>query len=250
MEDGGTNPAVQGRRLRTELRKARLAAGLTQDQAAGEMDSSPSKIIRIENGSVKVSTNDLKAFLNIYRIADEDRREEFLALARGAKARSWWSQYRHVAPKDLLEFIEEESIAAAMISFQPLLVPGLLQTEGYARASIRSLDPRLTTEQAEARVELRMRRQELLVRPDPPELHFILGEAVIRAVVGGHDVMRPQIRSLMDMPRKRDLTIRVVPFGAGIHFGMLTPFVVFEFPDESGQGVLYLESPDHPQRSG
>jgi transcriptional regulator with XRE-family HTH domain len=244
MGDGGANQAVAARRLRTELRDARVAAGLTQEQVAEAMDVSPSKIIRIENGSVKVSKSDLEAMLNHYKIVDDAKREELLALGGEARKRSWWSQYRQVAAKGMLEFIQEESAASGVISFQPLLVPGLLQTEQYAHSSIRSLDPRLTTKQVDARVELRMRRQELFRRDDPPQMHFILGEAVVRTLVGGKEVMRGQIRHLIDRVGESYMTVQIVPFSAGIHFGMLTPFVVLEFQDEGDHDVLYLENPD------
>lgn len=249
MADDGVNPAVRGRRLRTELRNARVAAGKTQAQVAIALDWSKSKVIRIENGSVGVSTTDLKAMLGQYQIVEEDRIEELVALAQGSRARAqpptreWWSQYKRVVSKDLLDLIANESAASSTINFQPLLVPGLLQTEEYARASIRMLDPSLTNEAVDARVEIRMRRRELLDRANPSRLHFILGEAVVRTAVGGKDIMGRQIHALFEAAKRRNVTLRVVPFSAGIRFGMLTPFVVFEFPGEADQDVLYLESP-------
>src|ERR1700689_4204887 len=135
MADGdGPSPAVQRRRLRAELRKARLEAGLTQDQVAVAMDWSLSKLIRIENGSVGISTNDLKAILRLYKIVEADRTSDLVALARAARERSWWSVYRDVAPPRLLQLIEYEAASFITRNFQPLLVPGLLQTEDYARA--------------------------------------------------------------------------------------------------------------------
>lgn len=243
MADDGPNPAVQARRLRTELRRARLAAGVTQEQVAAAMDWSLSKIIRIENGSVGVSIPDVKAMLGLYQVVDGDRVDDLVALARGAKKRTWWDSYRQTVPQRLLKFIEYESAASSEINFQPLLVPGLLQTEEYARTSIGQLDPRLTHEQVEARVDIRMRRQELLQVAEPPRLHFVVGEAVVRHEVGGKGVMRRQIHSLIDIAGKRYVTIQVWPFSAGIRFGMLTPFVVIEFPDAADEDVLYLDNP-------
>src|SRR5580704_7099732 len=131
-----TSPVVQRRRLRTELRRARLDAGLTQEQVATAMDWSLSKLIRIENGTVGISMNDLKAILAHYKITDDRRSAELIALSRGARERSWWNSYRDVAPR-LIQLIEYEAAAFIARNFQPLIVPGLLQTEEYARTSIR-----------------------------------------------------------------------------------------------------------------
>src|ERR1700753_2695944 len=135
-----TSPVVQRRRLGGGPRRARLETGLTQDQVASAMDWSLSKLIRIENGTVTISTNDLKAVLAHYKITDEDRTANFLALARGARERSWWSNYRDVASPRLLQLIEYEAASIITRNFQPLLVPGLLQTKEYARNVYRGLN--------------------------------------------------------------------------------------------------------------
>jgi transcriptional regulator with XRE-family HTH domain len=235
-------PVVQRRRLRTELRKARQEASLTQEQVAAAMDWSLSKIIRIENGSVSISTNDLKALLRHYQIVDADRTGELVALARAARERSWWSVYRDVASPRLLQFIEYEAAAVITRNFEPLLIPGLLQTEEYARAVIRQFYERPTAERVDSLMELRMKRQELLDRADPPLLFFVLDEAVIRRLVGGKAVMRRQVRQLAEMASRPNVTVEVVPFSAGVHAGMNGSFVVLEFPDAEDDDVLYLES--------
>lgn len=237
------SPVVQRRRLRTELRKARQDSGQTQDQVALAMDWSLSKVIRIEAGSVGISTNDLKVLLRHYKIVDPARTEELIALARAARERSWWSMYRDVAPPGLLQLIGYESAASIRRNFEPLLVPGLLQTEEYARAVIRGLDDQAPAERVDTRVEIRMRRQELVDRANPPLLFFILDEAVVRRVVGSKGIMRRQIRRLIELADRPNVTIEVVPFGAGVHPGLKGSFVVLEFPDAADDDVLYLESP-------
>jgi transcriptional regulator with XRE-family HTH domain len=239
----GLSPVVQRRRLRTELRKAREEAGLTQEQVADAMEWSPSKVIRIEAGTSRITTNDLKALLRHLDIVDAQRTGELLALARAARAPSWWSQYRHIASPGFLQFVEYEAAASATSNFEPLLVPGLLQTEEYARAVIQQFDEQPTAERVDALVKLRMTRQELLERPDPPRLSFILDEAVVRRLVGGRTVMRRQVRHLIQMAKRPNVTIELVPFNAGVHPGMHGPFVVIEFPDTADDDVLYLESP-------
>jgi transcriptional regulator with XRE-family HTH domain len=245
-ESDRLTPVVQRRRLRVELRRARLDAGQTQQDVADAMEWSLSKVIRIEAGSVNISPNDLKALLRYLGIVDAQRTEEFLVLARAARERSWWSGYRSIISSQLFQFLEYEAAASIIRNFEPLLIPGLLQTEDYATAIIRQWDApwgdRSAAEHADSLVELRMRRQDLLDRADPPLLFFILDEAVARRVVGGEAVMHRQIRHLMDMADRPNVTIEVIPFGGGIHPAMAGPFVIHEFPDAADDDVLYLES--------
>jgi transcriptional regulator with XRE-family HTH domain len=240
----GPSPVVQGRRLRNDLRRARQQARKTQDEAAKAMDWSLSKIIRIENGSVGISTNDLKALLDFYGIDDADRINELVALAKAAKERSWWSTYKDIAPPRLLQLIEYEGTAFIIRNFQPLLIPGLLQTEDYARAVIEQFsEEQPAKDHIDAMVALRMKRQELLDRTDAPLAFFILDESVVRRLVGGKTVIRDQVLRLTELARRQNMTIEIVPFTAGVHRGMQGPFVALEFPDEADDDVLYLESP-------
>jgi transcriptional regulator with XRE-family HTH domain len=238
-----TSPVVQRRRLRTELRRARLDIGLTQEQVAAAMDWSLSKLIRIENGSVGISQNDLKAILAHYKITDDERVAELVALSRGARERSWWSDYRDAPPR-LIQLIEYESAAFIIRNFQPLLIPGLLQTEEYAAAMIRNLDAQATDQEVNSGVEIRMRRQQLLQQPELPLAFFILDEAAVRRLVGGEGAMRRQIQRLLDEAEKPTVTIEVIPFSAGAHPGMQGPFMLFEFPDAEDDDALYLEGPN------
>ena len=236
------SPAVQRRRLRTELRKARLGAGLTQEQVAKAMDWSLSKLIRIENGTTAgISTNDLRAILSHYK-ADEYRVAEFLALARASRERTWWSAYRDVAPPRLIQFIEYEEAANPVRNFQDLVVPGLLQTAEYARASTEQLAPGMPADRVEPVIEIRMKRQELLKRPDAPLMFFVMDEAVVRRLVGGKEVMRQQLQRIIDVAGQDNVTVEVVPFTAGLRPGMQTPFVIHEFPDAADDDVLYQET--------
>jgi transcriptional regulator with XRE-family HTH domain len=237
------SPVVQRRRLRTELRRARLDAEQTQEQVATAMDWSLSKLIRIENGTVGISTNDLKAILAHYEITDDKRTAEMLGLARGARERSWWSGYRDAPPR-LIQLIEYESAAFIIRNFQPMLVPGLLQTEEYATTMIRNLVPQAPAEDVKLRVEIRMKRQQLLEQREMPLMFFIMDEAAVRRVVGGPEAMRRQLQRLIDESEKPTVTIEIVPFSAGAHPGMTGPFMLFEFPDAADDDALYLEGPD------
>jgi transcriptional regulator with XRE-family HTH domain len=240
MADGSNpSPIVQRRRLRAELRAARLKAELTQEQVASALDWSLSKVIRIEAGSVGISTTDLKALLSVYGIDDQEYIDKLVALGKAARERGWWSNHRDVLSTELLQLIEYESAAAIARNFQPLVVPGLLQTEEYARAI---LHEHVSGDRVEALVGIRMKRQELLDRPDGPLLFFVLDEAVIRRLVGGKDAMRRQLVRLVELGRRPNVTIEVVPFSAGAHPGLRGPFVVLEFPDPEDDDVLYLEN--------
>jgi transcriptional regulator with XRE-family HTH domain len=237
------SPVVQRRRLRAELRKARLEAGLTQEQVAVAMDWSLSKVIRIEAGSVGISANDLRALLRHYQIADPGRTDELVALAQAARERAWWSGYQDVAPHGLLQLIGYETAASITRTFEPLLVPGLLQTEEYARAVLGEFEERAPVQRMDALVEIRMRRQEIFDRADPPLLFFILDEAIVRRLIGGKAVMRRQIHRLIEVAARPNVTVELVPFSAGAHPGLKGPFVALEFPDPADDDVLYLENP-------
>ncbi len=207
------------------------------------MDWSLSKVIRIEAGSVGISTNDLKVLLRYYKILDPIRTNELIALARAARESPWSSKYRDVVPARLLQFIEYETATYIRREFDHLLVPGLLQTEEYAHAIIQRYVEKPTDEKIEALVEVRMKRQELLTKKvDAPLLFFILDEAVVHRHVGSTAAMRRQIRHLIDMAAPR-LTIEVIPYSSGAHPAMERPFVILEFPDVADDDVLYLESP-------
>lgn len=243
MADSGS-PLVQRRRLRAELRRARQASELTQEQVATQMDWSLSKIIRIEAASSGISANDLKALLHLYAITDPEQVNLLLTLARAARERSWWSAYRDVAPSALLQLIEYESAASAVRQFETTFIPGILQTEDYARAVIQDYyDERPGSDKLRALVELRIRREDLFDTDNRPSFQFMLDEAVIRRLVGGSSVMRHQLRRLIEVANKPNVTVEVIPFSAGLHPGMNGPFEIIEFADPSDSDIVFLESP-------
>ena len=235
----GQSPAMPQRRLRAELRSGRVSAELTQQQVADAIDWSLSKVIRIENGSVAISVNDLRALLQLYGMAD--RADELVDVAREARERSWWSQYRGIASSALIQYIEFESAASTVRSFQPLLVPGLLQTPDYARAVFGGFAPEHMVEDL---IKVRLKRQELLRRAKPPTLYNVVDEGVVRHLVGGPAVMRNQLQHLADLASRPNITLAIVPFAAGVHPAMRSPFVILEFPDAQDDDVLYLENPN------
>lgn len=238
-EDAG-NPAVQGRRLRAALRQARQDADLTQEQVAAAEDWSLSKIVRIESGSVRVATTDLRALLQLYKISDDAQVQRFEAMARQARQRPWWLAYQEFASKRYVEFVGFEQVSQATLHFQPLFVPGILQTRDYATAIIWRLARELTPERAHGLLDLRMRRQQLLEEADPPPQSFIIDESVLRRTVESEKVMQAQLDRLIDLTARPKITIQVLPFTAGPAYGMQSSFVIHKLPDLD---VLYLEGP-------
>ena len=207
------------------------------------MDWSLSKLIRIENGTVGISTNDLKAILQHYKIVDESRTTELLTLSRAAKERSWWSVYRDSASPRLLQLIEYEAAAFITRNFQPLVVPGLIQTEEYARTSIRRMAPQISESRVDTLVEIRMTRQQILQRSDSPLMFFIMDEGAVHRVVGGTDAKKRQLQHMIDISEMPNVTIEVVPFSVGVLPGLQAPFLIYEFPDAADDDVLFLERP-------
>lgn len=240
MEDGAS-PLLLRRRLRNELRAARLEMGLTQEQVAAAMEWSLSKMNRIEKAKTGISANDLRALLPLYGITARDRTEELLGLARGSRqGRS--RRYSDLAPVTLLELIDYESAASSISQFEPMGVPGILQTEEYALAVLRVFyGDRGPAERVPALVDLRTRRRDLLFRENAPAFSFVLDESVIRRLVGSPAVMRGQLTQLISLADLPNVTIRVMPFTAGPHPGMRGPFKVIEFDDAPGENVVFLE---------
>jgi transcriptional regulator with XRE-family HTH domain len=223
------SPALR-RRLRVELRRARTKANLTQKDVAEALDWSPSKVIRIESGQVAISTTDLKALLSEYGVSDGEVVADLVDLARNSKKQPW-SQYKDVLSPEIQAYFGYESSASIIRHFEPLLVPGLLQTEQYTRVLLaKAFDfPERKTERL---VEARRERQELLVREDPPEAFFIIDEAVIRRPIGDSEVMVGQLEHLLSLMELPQVVLQIVTFATGAYEGLQGPFALLEFADQ------------------
>ncbi|HEV2778586.1 MAG TPA: helix-turn-helix transcriptional regulator [Actinophytocola sp.] len=234
----GNSPTVRRRRLASELRRLREAAGLTIDEVGDKLECSASKISRIETGHVGVTPRDVRDMLELYPV-DEDQREALVQLAREARKKGWWHAYNEVFTG---AFVGLESDAAFLHAHQALLVPGLLQTEDYMRAVMKAIRPDHREEEIERKVAARLTRQKLLTDAQPPEYWAIIDEAVLRRVVGGPEVMRGQLRRLIEVGSLPHVTLQVVPFGAGAHAGMEGPFMILGFPEPADPDVVYVEN--------
>jgi len=245
------SPTAGRRRLRNALRQARDAAGLTQENVAEEMDWSLSKVIRIETGVVSISTNDLRELLRLYRIDDPEQVRELVELARIGRRKPWWTRYKDVVPQQYLSYIGLEDECNALRLYYPFSLPGLFQTEEFARAVLNAVVPPhlsrgtevapLTQADMEARVQLRMVRQEkVLGREVPPEITAILDEAVLHRQVGGPEVLRRQLLHLVALASNPHIRIHVLPFTARV-VTMLSAFTILSFPDPSDTDVVSTE---------
>jgi transcriptional regulator with XRE-family HTH domain len=234
------DPAALRRRLQKDLRTYRSEAQMTQRDVALAMDWSPSKLIRIESGTVAVSTNDLRALLAHYGVTDPAVVEGLVSTAKGAK-KSSWTEYRDVVSLASATYFGYEASASIIRQYEPLLVPGLLQTEEYMRAVFADVlvPPPANVERL---VQARQERQELLDRDVLPEMFFILDEAALHRQMGGAGTMRRQLQRLEELSSRDRISIQVMPFSRGAYGGLFGPFILLEFPGVSDDMVLYLES--------
>ena len=237
------SPSMRRRRLAAELRKLRDQSGLMVTDAARRVGWQASRLSRIETRQSGITTPDLRKLLDVYEVTDEDYRSYLADLARRVNERGWWQKYAGLIGSEYADLIGLEEEARAIRSYEQELVPGLLQTPDYARAAIRIGRPTETTQEIGRRVEIRMERQEILVRSDPapPRFNVVLSEAVLRRPVGGNELMRTQIEYLMRPRDRANVTIQVLPFNAGVHPSMVGPFTVMTFPDPADLGVVNIE---------
>lgn len=252
---GSDDPAVQRRRLRVELRRLRQDADKTQREVAEAMEWSTSKLIRIESGDVGITSNDLKVLLGYYEVTERRRIDNLLEVARVARKESW-GDYRDVLGGALLTYLGFESSSKIIRTYQPLLVPGLLQTEEYGRAVLADVYGN-SSDGVERKWQARQRRQELHERDRPPKMFFLLDEAAIRRQVGGSGAMRRQLERLKLWSTEPNITLQVLPFSSGGHPGLKGPFVLLEFTDPNDDDLLYVEhatgdstSRDNPNETG
>ncbi|MEU7905616.1 helix-turn-helix transcriptional regulator [Actinoplanes sp. NPDC049118] len=232
------DPAVIRRRLRIELRQLRTESGASQQQVARALGWEPTKLAAIEYGITGISTADLRSLLDAYHVEDLDRVRRLVGEANDSR-RLATAGYRSV-PFSTIRFWNLRRAAARVRQLEPLLIPGLLQTEEYAREVVKAYaSPALSAADISERVIARIDQQSLLERDDCPELHFLIDEAALRRLVGGPEVMRRQLEALKEHVEHTGLTIQILSFGLGAHPGICGPFQILEYRDEDP--VLYLD---------
>lgn len=230
-------PTARRRQLLRELRRLRNESGMTITDAGGVIGKSEAAYYRLESGRVgRVKELEVKALCTAFQ-ADTETTERLVVLAAESRpVRGWWGKDAG-APKWFETYMGLEAAASELSMWQPMIVPGLLQTPAYARQVI--LDP----SEIERRVQLRMTRQEILDRDSSPRLWVVLDEAVLHRRIGGPEVMRGQLDHLVACSERPNITIQVFPFSAGSHLALVGgPVVILGFPDPADPGMVYLES--------
>jgi len=241
QEESPAEATVLRMLLGAQLRRLREAADISAEKAGYAIRGSRSKISRMETGRVGLKVRDVEDLLTLYGVADERERAKVIALARRSREPEWWTQYNDILPDWFETYLGLESAATAIRTFEMQFVPGLLQTEGYARAVTMLGHQTAPPDEIERRVGLRLGRQELLTREKPPRIWAVMDEAVLRRPIGGIQVMRVQLRRLAAAARLPHVTLQVVPFDRGGHAAASGSFSILRFEEQDLPDVVYIE---------
>jgi len=243
--------------LGAQLRRLREAANITREDAGYHIRASGSKISRMELGRVSFKERDVTDLLELYGVTDREHRDSLVQLTHEANAPAWWQKYQDVVPDWFAVYVGLEEAAQLIRVYEVQFVPGLLQTEEYARAVVQQGAPGLDAAEVERRVAVRMGRQKLLGKDSPPRLWAIVDEAALRRPMGGRDVLAAQIERLMDAVSEPFITLQIMPFRYGGHAADGGSFTIMRFPEadlpdmvymEYLTGALYLDKPDEVER--
>ncbi|MDP9843839.1 helix-turn-helix domain-containing protein [Streptosporangium lutulentum] len=227
--------------LGAQLRRLREQRDITLEAAGHVIRASHSKISRMELGRVSFRIRDVADLLTLYGVTEESEREPLLALVGRANVTGWWHNYNDVLPSWFETYVGLEESATVIRNYEVQFVPGLLQSEGYARAVIRLGFPSASEEELERRVRLRMARQRLLRGEESPHVWAVLDEAVLRRALGGAEVMRGQIDHLLEALELPNVTVQIVPFSVGGHAAAGGPFSILRFSQPDLPDVVYME---------
>ena len=230
-------PTVLRISLGSRLRRLREACGISREDAGEHIRGSHAKISRLELGRTGFKERDLRDLLGLYGVDDPEKLSVYLDLMKKANDPGWWQPFNDVLPAWFETYIGLEQAATTIRTYEAQFVPGLLQTEAYARAVIE-----LGTEgETERRVGMRMRRQEILHRPAAPTIWAVVDENALRRPVGGYDVLRGQIDHLLAVGERPNVKIQVLPYEVGGHPAAGGSFSILRFPEPELADMVYLE---------
>jgi transcriptional regulator with XRE-family HTH domain len=235
-------PTVLRILLGGELRRLREAAGITPDRAGYEIRASRSKISRVEHGRVSFKERDVADLLTLYGVTDQDERRRMLSLAQHANSQGWWSRYDDVMPDWFETYVGLEQATSLIRTYELQFVPGLFQTEEYARAVTVLGHRSAPSAEIERRVSLRLQRQEILTRPDAlPRVWAVIDESALRRPLGGRNVMRAQLSRLLELTELPQVTLQVMPFDRGGHSAAGGSFAILRFAEPELPDIVYIE---------
>ncbi|WP_394300651.1 helix-turn-helix domain-containing protein [Sphaerimonospora cavernae] len=233
-------PTLRLRRLAAELRQLRADSGKSREEVAEESGINTVTLYRLETARARPQKRTVITLLDLYGIHGQ-RRDELLAVLRESGERVWLQSHQLELPDQYATYIGFEEEADNLLNYESLFMPGLLQTAEYAHAVIRGTLPTIPRQEVEKRVEARMARQALLTRQSPLRLWAVIDEAVLRREVGGRQTMRGQLHKLLEASEEPNITVQVIPYGAGAHPGMTGSFVIMKH-DSDNPDVIYIES--------
>jgi transcriptional regulator with XRE-family HTH domain len=236
-----SGPTVLRILLGTQLRRRREEKGISREAAGYQIRASGSKISRMELGRVSFKYRDVADLLTLYGIGEGAEREMLLDLVTRANSPGWWHRYSDLLPDWFEPYIGLEDATSLIRTYEVQFIPGLLQTGDYARQLFLVGHPGAAAEEIERRVSLRMTRQRLLSRRNPPQLWAVIDETALRRQIGGPEVMRAQLQRLVDMLARRNVTLQIMPFQAGGHAAEGGPFTLLRFPEPELPDVIYVE---------
>lgn len=254
MVGDGSSPVVRRRRLAAALRQLRAESGKTLEEVADYLEFSATKISRIETAQVGVRVHDMRGLLDCYGVVGQ-RREDLLELVRLSRRKGWWHAYSEMLSEEMQTFIGLEDESTIINTYETHHVPGLLQTEGYARA-LMTARPDTALQEIERGVALRLRRQSILARDNPPDVHILLDQAALHRIVGNADRMREQFQHLIEAATEPSVTLQVLPLAAPAHPGDGFAFTILGFADAADPKVAFTETLtaeyciDKPERVG
>jgi hypothetical protein len=237
--DGG--PTALRIMLGGQLRRMREAAGISRADAGWQIRASESKVSRMELGRVGFKERDVTDLLELYGMDDEQEQYRLMELARAANNPGWWSRYGDVMPSWFTNYVGLEVAAQLIRTYELMFVPGLLQTEEYARAVVQQGNSYLPNAEVDQRVALRVTRQQILTRPNPARLWVVIDESVLHRPVGGEKVMRAQIEHLMMWSEQPNITLQVMPFNSAGYPGAGGAFSILRFPEGDLPDIVYIE---------
>ncbi|WP_405743633.1 helix-turn-helix domain-containing protein [Streptomyces sp. NBC_01525] len=227
--------------LGSQLRRLRESRGITREAAGYSIRASESKISRMELGRVSFKSRDVEDLLALYGVSDEQERAALQSLVREANVAGWWHSYSDVLPGWFQTYIGLEGATSLLRTYEVQFIHGLLQTEEYADAVVRRGMPDAAPEEIERRVALRLERQKLLVAERPTEFHCVLDEAALRRPYGERQVMREQLRHLIEVSQRPNVRLQVMPFRMGGHSGESGAFTMLGFQEDGLPDIVYLE---------
>jgi transcriptional regulator with XRE-family HTH domain len=236
-----SRPTVRRRIVGAQLRRLRESSGVTRRDAGASIGIGDSKLGRIEVGRIGLEERDVKQLLELYGIDDEHERDAVLALVREANRPGWLQAYSGAMPAWFRPYVDLEEAAQVIRTYEVQFIPGLLQTEDYARAVMTQGRAKATDDDAARRVELRLRRQRILTADNPVRLWAVIDEAALWRPIGGAEVTRAQLRALLDAARLQHITVQVMPFRVGGHAGEAGAFTILRFPEPELHDIAYVE---------